>query len=319
MDIDDRPTEQLSIVHHGSVKIIRRAGEHVLAFEHTDRFSVFDCGPHPQEIPGMGEALCRCNVAGFKIAAALCIPTHFIREKDGRTILVREFATPKDRPLYPEETDVMIPLEFIDRERVSGSIRRALESGKKKPTNYGFASNDFDKLPREGTPFPFPVHECTTKWEKVDRPLEDDEAMRLGGISREEWQRAWALIDRLNGALSLAARASRFTRLDGKKELAFMGPERQIVFIDAFGNPHEDRYAPTAELEEGIVIHHSKEFLRQLFVQNGFYADVQKARAAGEADPPYPSLTTEQIGEASERFSRFSLHYEQAVGRIVSN
>lgn len=315
---DDCPTSELPIVHTGSVKIIRRDSEKVLAFEHTDKFSVFDCGPHPQEIPEMGVNLCRMNVSSFKVAQALKIPTHFIAKKDERTIFVREFATPKDRPLNPGETDVMLPLEWIDRSHVSGSLRRAFLESKKKPTDYGFRSDDRYIIPTEGDPLPFPVHECTTKWEKVDRPLTVKEAtVLIGGITEVEWHRSWAIIDRLNGALSLAAKAAGFTRLDGKKELAFSGPKRQIVVIDAFGNPHEDRYAPTLRLEQGEVIHFSKEFLRQLFIKNGFFATVKEARKANQPDPPYLPLPAEDILEASRRFKILADAYEVAVNNMV--
>lgn len=315
MQIIERPEREL--VHFGSVKIIYRVDDKTLAFKHTNNFSLFDVGPHPQQIPGMGRAVLRCSMASDRIAKTIGVRTCVIGQEDKDTILVREFQTPKGRPLRPDETDVMIPLEWIDRDYVSGSLARAFKAGEKRPTDYGFGSNNSDKLPLDGTELPFPHHEATTKWEDVDRQMDLEETLAYAGVTRLEWDRAWRVIAKLNGALALAAAAAGFKRLDGKKEMAFSGPAKELVVIDAFGNPNEDRYAPIETLRPGNVDHYSKEWLRQLFIKKGYKKVLDAAREQNLPDPEYPPLTDEEIAEARRRYEIFAGLYEAAVNRIL--
>lgn len=306
------------IVHVGSVKDIERVDKTTLGFRHTDRFSVFDVGPHPQQIPGMGKAVFRCTMASDRVAKAIGIRTSILGYDDERTILVKEFDTPKGRPLRPDETNVMIPLEFIDREFVSGRLAREFKSGEKRPTEYGFASDEPNRIPQEGTQLPFPHYEVTTKWEDVDRPMDLEEALKFAGITCLEWVSAWRIIAHLNGALSLAAAAAGYERLDGKKELAFGNTRQELVVIDSAGNPNEDRYTPKHTLDPGNVDHWSKEFLRQIFIKNGYKKALDEARRLGQPDPPYPRLSDEDIAEVSRRYTVFADQYERAADRMFA-
>lgn len=297
-------------VHRGSVKnLYEVVGEpDMLDCYHTDHFSMFDRGPHQQTIPDMGESLCACTVASFKIAATLGVPTHFVRKIDSRTIRIRRFA------LGGTGNNRVLPLEFIDRQFVAGSLWRDFADGSKDPRDYGFPARD---VPAEGTPLRWPIHQITTKREKVDRPLTVEGALRIGGILPEHLARAWSLIDTLNGGLALAARVAGLARLDGKKEVA-LGENGEIIIVDFCGTPHEDRFALAGPLKSGTVMHCSKEYLRQIFIANGFFARLKAARAAGEPDPDYPDLTPEQIREAATRFRELAQNYTWAVHKILA-
>lgn len=295
-------------VYTGSSRDVWRVKPGVLDFEFKDTFSVFDVGVHHQTIPGKGAALCACAVRSFEIARLLGIETHFIKQVDARTIQIKEF-----RILEPAETDFattghILPLEFIDGSHVAGSLGRDMRSGKKKPTDYGFET---DEPPKDGTPLFWPEQRITTKREDFDRPLTRNEAGVLARITEEEEERIWRVIHRFNGGVSMVAAIAGFNRWDGKKEIGFLGSftRRRPVILDTAGTPDEDRFVLTSALSDGRIVHYSKEVLREILIENGYYKAVMAARSSGREDPPYPELTAAQIAEVSDRYWEFTDAY----------
>lgn len=298
-----------ALVHSGSVKDIFEdpSVPGTLVFRYSDRFSVFDCGPHPQEIPGMGVALCACSVVSFKAALVVGVRTHFICSLDERTIRVKRYELGGgDEPVR------RLPLEFIDRQYLSGSLLRDFLIGKKNPRNYGFSETE---PLYEGKLLPWPIHQITTKLEKVDRPLNAAEACTLAEVFPEELAKIWSVIDALNSALALVAKTAGYVRFDGKKEVAL--DNGRVVIIDAFGNPHEDRFVPANLFLQNRITHHSKEYLRQIFIKNGFYEKVKAARATNAPQPEYPLLSDGEIAEASEMFATVAESFERAAALVL--
>ena len=290
------------LIHRGSVKEKYRVEPGKLAFVFSDRFSAFDIGPHPQTIPGKAEAVCACAVRSFKIARQVGVPTHFIEQIDDVTILVKEAQVITDRPLSTQDTNYVVPVEWISRFRVAGSIDRDFREGRKMPTDYGFPT---DNPPRLGTPFPYPVHQSTTKFERLDREISHEEACAMAGLSPKDAEEYWAMIDRLNGAIGLAVAQTGYAHLDGKMECV-MGPDRTKMIADVFGTPDEDRFCPVIELNQGQLVHYSKEHMRQLFIEKGFYKELTEARAAHKPEPPYPFLSAGEITVITNRYTTFA-------------
>lgn len=295
----------MELIRKGSVKEILRMDQDTIAFRFTDAFSIFDCGPHPQTIPGKGKAICECAVTSFEIAQRVGVPTHFLEQINDVTILVKEARVITDRSLKSWEENYVVPLEWISRFAVAGSLLRDFREGKEKPSDYGFHRSD---VPGEGVPLCWPVHQTTTKFEKVDRKLTFIEGMSLAGLSLKDVAEFWSMIDRLDGALGLAFQEAGFVHFDGKKECA-LGLNRQKMIVDVFGTPDEDRPVLLEAFKQGKIEHYGKEFLRQRFIASGFYAQVQQARKEGRADPPYPLLPQEVVEEASRRYRLFASNY----------
>ncbi len=88
-----------------------------------------------------------------------------------------------------------------------------------------------------------------------------------------------------------------------------LGAHRRITILDTFGTPDEDRYVATDALQEGRIVHVSKEVIRQLFIANGYYRELMVARAGGRDDPPYPDLTHDEIEMVSHQYKRFAEAY----------
>jgi phosphoribosylaminoimidazole-succinocarboxamide synthase len=288
-------------VGSGSVKEIYRDDvPGTLLFEHSNRFSVFDVGRHPQEIPGMGKALCDATEHSFRLAHTLGINTHYLERIDNLTIRVKEVQVITERDCTPDDRNYALPLEWIVRERVGGSIERAFRNGKKKPRDYGFPTDD---PPAAGTPFPWPVCHFTTKREDIDRDLTPDEALALAGITPREAENIWRMMMRFRGGLALAFAKAGFELWDGKFEMA-LGPDREPMLIDSAGTQNEDR--PVERDVSGVFWHYSKEVIRQLFIDNGYFEKLSKARANNEPDPAYPNLTEAEISMISTRYRDFA-------------
>lgn len=327
-----RPTivkAKRKVIYTGSVKTSYDAGPGVMAVVHNDTWSAFDRGRSPQLLPGMGTSVFRATMASIKLANAIGIPNHFIEQEDENTILVRRFRTPKGRPLWPDEVDVMIRGEFIRRELVMGRRAREYVKGDRKPTLDGFTT---DEPPPEGTPFPCPTHEMTTKWASEDLEVYGlQKILEYLGITEDEWHRIWTLVDTLDGAVDLAVSLAGFRHPDSKKEFALVRwgrkPRnvrhrqlmRMVMLIDAWATQNEDRFILKSALAEGKIEHYSKEWLRQHLIALGFKKTLDEARARGAKTlPNYPVLSEEDVHQVTERYRIFADRYEKAVETVIS-
>lgn len=292
----------LTFIRPGSSKDIYRVDEKSIAFRFNDYFSVFDVGRAEDTILDKGRAICACAVKSFEIAKALGIPTCFIEQLDDTTIRVKEAQVITDRPLTILDENYVVPAEWIDREKVAGSIHRDFKDGTKKPEDYGLPAGI---VPEAGTQFPVPVEHTTTKFENVDRDISIKEVCRLAGITVKDCDEFWSIIHRLNGAIDIELHRAGFIRLDGKKE-CIIGPGRIKMIGDVCGTPDEDR---PAKIEYGKIIHYSKEYLREIFIDMGYYKKVKAARNQELPVPPIPRLSEEQIEEVSRRYKLVAEKY----------
>jgi len=291
--------KEYPLIRTGSAKEILRIAKNVIGLRATKKFSCFDVGESKDEIPGKDIAITECADKSFQIAKKLGLPTHYIERIDDITIAVKETRIIKNRFPAGDEANYLVPVEFIYRNFPAGGIRRDLISGKKKPEDYGLPAGE---IPPITTQFPFPVHHPTTKLESFDRDFKDnDEVCLTAGISRRELAIFWSLQDVLMGAIRLEMINAGFILLDGKCEFR-MDPNRKPEFIDYFGTPDEDRPVLLDKFKNGIIEHYSKEYLREYFIEIGYYETVQKARATKQPDPPYPPLPEKIKAEASRRF-----------------
>ena len=290
--------KQFPLIRHRSAKDILRIDKDI-GFRAVDNFSVFDVGRSEDKILGKAKAIIACAVKSFMIAQEIGVPTHFVEQIDDVTIRVLEAQIIKDRSLTPVDDNYVLPIEFIYRLRSAGSIERDFKSGKKKPEDYGLPSG---QIPPTGTPFPAPVHHPTTKFEETDRDLTiKAERCAMSGITEKDEDEFWSIEDRLAGACSLEMSRAGYAMLDGKMEFLLMSGRLKMVG-DVFFTPDEDRPVPIDELVKGKVEHYSKEYIRQHFIDTGYFDALQAARDAGLSDLPLPRLPKEVIEEVSRRY-----------------
>jgi len=295
------------LIRSGSAKDIYRIDEKSIAFRFTDHFSVFDVGRSKDEIPGKARAVCACAVKSAQIAEKIGVPTNFIEQIDSATIRVHEARIIKDRYCDFSDENYLVPAECIYRLFVAGSIDRDFRSGKKKPEDYGL---DEGAVPETGTPFPFPVHMFTTKFEKIDRDITDEQMCKMAGMTLKDRDQFWSMIDRITGAIGLELSGAGLSLVDGKFE-CIMGFGRKKIIGDVFGTPDEDRFCNASSLKQGKLEHYSKEYIRQHFISTGYYSELQTARQNNKPDPPLPKLPEEVVEEISRRYAAVANAYAQ--------
>src|SRR6266571_6995110 len=218
----------MRFLRKGKVKEVYEVSEDELEFVFTDQISVFD-KVIPTLIPYKGETLCRTSAHWFKVVQDLGFRTHFLRVIDGNRMRVRRVQViPEYDRITPSTHNFLIPLEVIARYYVAGSFYDRIQTGKIRPESVGFPQGH---TPKYGEPLPHPFVEVTTKLEKVDRELTEDEALGI----------------------------SKLSRADGEKEFG-MDEKRRRMLVGTFGTAGEDRFWDLGAYQKGKQVERSKEF-----------------------------------------------------------
>ena len=108
------------------------------------------------------------------------VETHFIDTPAPNEMRVKKFFVPEGKG-SPYEIEYVIPLEFIMRYYVAGSLFDRLKEGTLKPDDVGL-----NHMPKYGEELDDPFFEVTTKYEKFDRVLTRGEAIEIGGMTGTE-------------------------------------------------------------------------------------------------------------------------------------
>ncbi|MGC8656000.1 MAG: phosphoribosylaminoimidazolesuccinocarboxamide synthase [Thermoplasmata archaeon] len=292
----------MKLLRKGKVKEVYDMGENLL-FIFTDQISVFD-KIIPSIIPDKGASLARTSSFWFNIAEKMGLKNHFLSLESGNRMIVRKFNIIEGN-VPGAEKNYLIPLEFVMRYYVAGSLNDRIEKGKLDYRDIGFRNR-----PKYGEKLPEPVFEMTTKFEKTDRLLDEREAMEIGGLSSEDIQDIREMILKMDERMNSEVLKRGLIHADGKKEFA-MDSERNPVIVDTFGTADEDRFWEKSEYENGNIIEKSKEFVRQYYRSIGYYDELMKARSSGANEPPIPALPEDMIVKTSSLYRSL---YERITG-----
>jgi len=265
----------MRFLRKGKVKEVYEVSEYELEFVFTDQISVFD-KVIPTLIPYKGETLCRTSAHWFRVVQAI----------------------PEYDRITPSTRNVLIPLEVIARYYVAGSFHDRIQAGKIRPESVGFPRGH---APKYGEPLPRPFVEVTTKLEKVDRELTEDEALKISKLSRVEFDDLVRTVLQIDERLNMDVRKRGLIHVDGKKEFA-MDDERRLMLVDTFGTADEDRFWDLEAYEKGQQIELSKEFVRQYYRKIGYHQALMDARAAGKPEPDIPPLPADVAKQASDLY-----------------
>jgi len=276
------------LISRGKVKEVYSRGDD-LRFRFTDNISVFD-KVIPTSIPHKGEVLCRLS-AHWLLKTGDFVHNHFIALEGGSEMVVRRFRI-IDRPTTAD-SDFLVPLEFIVRHYVAGSLLDRIRKGTVDPSIVGL-----DGDVELGMKLPEPYFEVTTKFEAYDRPVEGDEALEIGGLTQEDMGRIRDAILKIDGIVAERAAIAGLVHVDGKKEFALDG-DRNPVLVDSFGTPDEDRFWDLAAHREGRFVDMSKEVVRRHYRDSGYHEELTNAREQGIEEPPIPPLPGEIVSEVS--------------------
>jgi len=288
----------VKLLAKGKVKEVYEVSNAELEFLFTDQISVFD-KVIPSLVPHKGETLCRTSAHWFRAAEKAGIRTHFLREADGSRMRVRRVQVIHDySKLSPKTRNYLIPLEVIARYYVAGSLYDRMQEGRVRPEDAGFPKGH---VPAYGEPLPEPFVETTTKLETVDRELTRDEAIRISGLTPNEYDDLLEAVLMIDATLNADVRRRGLIHVDGKKEFA-MDPERRLMLVDTFGTADEDRFWDLAAYEKGQQVELSKEFVRQYYRKTGYHERLMAARKAGRPEPDIPPLPDNVLKEVSELY-----------------
>jgi phosphoribosylaminoimidazole-succinocarboxamide synthase len=282
------------LLKKGKVKEVYDVGGDELEFMFTDQISVFD-KVIPTNVPDKGETLCRTSAHWFEVAKSMGIKTHFEKITGPNLMRVKKVDVIRDySKLTPKSTNYLIPLEFICRHYVAGSLLDRLKSNEVKPEEVGFEK---DHVPVYGEKLPEPFFETTTKLEEFDRKLTIPEAIDMAGLTQEEFQNIKDTVLKLDERIGVEVRKRGLIHVDGKKEFAF-DSERNLMLIDTFGTADEDRFWDAEKYKEGKFVEMSKEFVRQHYRSTSYLDQLEEARSKGEGEPdipPLPEALTPQV------------------------
>lgn len=278
----------------GKVKEVYDEGE-TLLFKFTDKISVFD-KMIPNLIPKKGESLCRSSAHWFKMAQdSARVSTHFVEMPSPTEMRVRKFYVPEGKG-NPYEVEYVIPLEFITRYYVAGSLFDRVESGKVTPEDLGLTH-----IPKYGEELDDPFFEVTTKFEQYDRVLTKGEAIEIGGMSGSELNNVRECILKVDRRINKQVLSRGLIHVDGKKEFAF-GAGREPIIVDTFGTADEDRFWDKKSYDNGDIVELSKEFVRQYYRSIGYHKDLYEARENNKPEPQISPLPDEMVKKTSDLY-----------------
>lgn len=285
------------LIRKGKVKEVYEVSDEHLMFFFTDNISVFD-KVIPTDVPRKGESLCKTSTYWFnRIKDDLRINTHFIEMLDEQTMKVKKVDVIKDHhKIDHNTTNYLIPLEFICRYYVAGSLLDRLQRGDVDHQDYGFK-----EMPKYGDKLPKPHFEVTTKLEKFDRHISYEEALEISGLTDDEYIEIKDAVMKIDRLIERTIENNDLIHVDGKKEFA-MDENREIMVIDTFGTADEDRFWELSEYKKGNYVEKSKEFVRQYYRDIGYHKDLMEARREGDDEPMIPALPDDVKDAASELY-----------------
>lgn len=301
--------EGVRLLRSGKVKDVYEVeGGEYLLFRFSDRISVFD-KVIPTEIPRKGETLCRTSAFWFRKAERMGFRTHFIECPTPSTMKVKRVEVIRDySSITPSTRSFLVPLEFITRYYVAGSLHDRLKKGRITPQELGFS-----RMPEYGERLPEPFVEVTTKLEEHDRVVSLKEALEISSLSREEYEEIMEIILKVDEEIERGALRGGLIHVDGKKEFG-MDSERNPMLVDTFGTADEDRFWDSKLYEEGKFVELSKEFVRQYYREMGYHEVLMRAREGGEREPEIPPLPEEKVREVSRIYIEL---YERLTGERI--
>lgn len=304
--------ELVSAPHRrGKAKDVVVLYEDTAEFRFTGRISVFD-KVIPSLIPFKGTTLAQTNRYWFEILGSAGYNTHYIGMSGAASMLVKKV----DVVEYPPEdmNNRLVPLEFIVRNYVDGSfwdrIRKA-QRGEIRPQEVGIPKSlDIMKAQR-GDRLETPIFETTTKLERSDRLLCEEEALKVGGLSKTGLDEIRKMVLDINNEIQERVRSNGLIRADGKVEIA-IDAEGRPMLVDTLGNADEDRFWDVAEYNQGRFRDLSKEFVRQYYRNISYHERLMKARSRKEAEPDIPELPDWMIAKTSRLYKTM---FERITGR----
>jgi phosphoribosylaminoimidazole-succinocarboxamide synthase len=258
-------------------------------FHFSDRYSVFDWGEMPDQIPYKGESIAILGAYFFERLNELGIRNHYLGMiEDDRRKSYSELKRPTRimevqllRVIRPSENggiydysvfknlkgNFLIPLEVIYRNSLpkGSSVFKRLRTGELSLKELGL-----EEMPEPGQRLPGPLLDLSTKLEITDRYLTWEEAKDIANLSEKEMFEIRSIVMKINRLITEEFNRIGLTNEDGKIELGFT-PERELMVVDVLGTLDECRFT-----YRGIPV--SKEIARIYYRKTSWYREIEGAK-----------------------------------------
>ncbi len=284
------------LLYKGSVKLVYSVPgrDDLVRFEFSDRISVFDKWI-PNTVPAKGEVLCRIASFWFQRLAQSGVRTHFVEQTGPREMVVKKIEVEHDySKITRDRRSLLVPCEFIVRHYAAGSFHDRQEKGRLD----GIPAGTF----AYGAKLPEPYCETSTKVEPTDRLIDEPEALDISKLTKDELQGIWATCLQVDRMIDEQVAKGGLIHVDGKKEFG-RDADGELMLVDVFGTPDEDRWWDAAGYDKGEIIQYSKEFVRQHYRGTGYKDALYAARAAGEAEPDIPPMPEDLVARTTELYT----------------
>ena len=274
------------------LKTISKATEELVGegmFSFSDRYSVFDWGEMPDNIPGKGAANALLAAYFFEKLEKYGIYNHYkglvedsIPRKlnqlktPSRFMIIDLFRAVKPRLLNNEydyqeyqlhTNNFLIPLKVIYRNYLpeSSSVFKRLKNGDVTLTELGLTDEPQPNCKLSNT-----IIDFSTKLEITDRYVSRYEAQEIADLDNDEMNFLYDLALGVNDLVTGEYRKIGATNLDGKIETAF-NKNREIALVDALGTLDECRF-------EINGVHISKEVARLYYRKSDWFFETERAK-----------------------------------------
>jgi len=248
---------EATYLRSGKAKDIYQRPNGDIVFVFTDRVTAFD-GLKKAEYTDKGAICCKLSCFWFKKLEAAGIKTHF-----------REFVPPN--MLVAQDLDIL-PVEVIARNYLYGSLWRRSQRGEVEISSE-FISEGTKRA--EGTPLARSYVEFTTKFEKVDRPVTEDELIANGWMDRSEIAFLTTTTRRIGELMSAYLSTKEVILADFKLEYGRCKKCGEIILADEVGTPDVCRFWDKGAYEtRGEIRSLDKDVFRQ---EKGDLSEVYRA------------------------------------------
>lgn len=285
-----------------------------------DDFSVFDAKSHVRDkIPGKGRALTIQAYISDNLMKSAGVPTCITGFQEPNILELKLARILPVSEAHPNQTFYLVDGEWISRLILNedSSVVKNYKSGKLTLEQIGWP-----EFPPLDTWLTKPVHNITHKFLRGDPyyDMSNDmaELQKCTGLTKQQINRAWALLDKGNAKINEHAAKLKLKRLDYKNELVvgddadidYEIMERELFVADVTGTMDEDRFNIVIDGREYKV---SKQFLRDWYeyVENAWFKEFNLAKKSlpFEEWPDAPRLPARVINITSNLYNSFTNYW----------
>lgn len=210
--------EEARFLRSGKAKDLYQRPNGDILFLFTNRVTAFD-GLKKASYEDKGAICCQLSCFWFEQLEAAGIRTHF-----------KEYVPPNI--MVAKEVQIL-PVEVIARNFLYGSLWKRYQNGEVQLSSKLMAQSEL----REGEPLTRSYVEFTTKFERVDRPVTEQELLELGWMTANELAQIKSEIIRVGEIMSAYLHQKGIILVDYKLEFGKSAASSEILLADEVGTP----------------------------------------------------------------------------------